>query len=42
MRKSLDPSKDEKNHALALHKESIILDNSTVSVIDYVSENLAG
>jgi membrane dipeptidase len=41
MRKSfLELNKDETDHALALHKESIVIDSSIVSVIDYVAENL--
>ena len=39
-RSYLDLSKDEKEHALALHKESIVIDSSIVSVIDYVAENM--
>jgi membrane dipeptidase len=33
-------SKDQKAHALALHKESIVIDSSIVAVIDYVAENM--
>jgi len=33
-------SKDQKEHALALHRESIVIDSSIVSVIDYVAENM--
>ncbi len=36
----LDLSKDEKEHALALHRESIVIDSSIVGVIHYVSENM--
>ena len=36
----LNLSKDQKEHALALHKESIVIDSSLVSVIDYVAENM--
>jgi len=36
----LDLSKDEKAHALALHRESIVIDSSIVAVIDYVAENM--
>ena len=39
-RSYLDLSKDEKEHALAIHKDSIIIDSSLVSVIDYVAENM--
>jgi membrane dipeptidase len=39
-RSYLDLSKDEKEHALDLHKESIVIDSSIVSVIDYVAENM--
>lgn len=39
-RSYLDLSKDEKEHALALHEESIVIDSSVVSVIDYVAENM--
>jgi membrane dipeptidase len=39
-RSYLDLSKDEKEHALALHKESIVVDSSIVAVIDYVAENM--
>jgi len=39
-RSYLDLSQDEKDHALALHKESIVIDSSVVSVIDYVAENM--
>ncbi|MCX6641927.1 MAG: membrane dipeptidase [Candidatus Bathyarchaeota archaeon] len=33
-------SKDQKEHALALHRESIVIDSSIVAVIDYVAENM--
>jgi len=39
-RSYLDLSNDEKEHALALHKDSIVIDSSLVSVIDYVAENM--
>ncbi len=39
-RSYLDLSKDEKEHALALHKESIVIDSSVVSVIEYVTEDM--
>ncbi len=39
-RSYLDLSKDEKAHALALHKESIVIDSSIVSVIEYVTEDM--
>jgi len=39
-RSYLDLSKDERDHALALHKESIVIDSSVVAVIDYVAENM--
>ena len=40
MRSYLDLSKDEVDHALALHDESIVIDSSVVAVIDYVAENM--
>ena len=39
-RSYLDLNKDEVSHALALHKESIVIDSSVVAVIDYVAENM--
>ncbi len=39
-RSYLDLSKDEKEHAMALHKESIVIDSSIVSVIEYVTEDM--
>jgi len=39
-RSYLDLSRDERDHALALHKESIVIDSSVVAVIDYVAENM--
>jgi membrane dipeptidase len=39
-RSYLDLSKDEKEYALNLHKESIVIDSSVVAVIDYVAENM--
>ena len=39
-RSYLDLTKDEREHALALHKESIVIDSSVVAVIDYVAENM--
>jgi len=40
MRSFKDLSKDERDHALALHRESIVIDSSIVAVIDYVAENM--
>jgi len=40
MRSYLDLGKDERDHALALHEESIVIDSSVVAVIDYVAENM--
>ena len=40
MRSYLDLSKDERDHALALHEESIVIDSSVVAVIEYVAENM--
>ena len=39
-RSYLDLSRDEKDHALALHSESVVIDSSVVAVIDYVTENM--
>src|SRR4030043_735775 len=39
-RSYLDLTKDERELALALHKESIVIDSSVVAVIDYVAENM--
>lgn len=39
-RSYLDLSKNEADHAIALHKESIVIDSSVVAVIDYVAENM--
>jgi membrane dipeptidase len=39
-RSYMDLSKDERDHALALHRESIVIDSSVVAVIDYVAENM--
>ena len=36
----LELSKDQREHALTLHRESIVIDSSIVSVIDYVAENM--
>lgn len=36
----LELSKDEVEHALALHKESIVIDSSNVPFIDYVGEDM--
>ena len=33
-------SKDQRDHALALHRESVVIDSSIVAVIDYVAENM--
>jgi membrane dipeptidase len=39
-RSYLELSKDELDHALALHKESIVIDASTVGFIEHVGEDL--
>ena len=39
-RSYLELSKDERDHASALHRESIVIDSSVVAVIDYVAENM--
>jgi hypothetical protein len=39
-RSYLELSKDEIHHALALHKESIVIDASTFGFIEYVGEDL--
>jgi membrane dipeptidase len=39
-RSYLDLDKDERDHALTLHKESVVIDSSVVAVIDYVAENM--
>jgi len=39
-RSFLDLSKDEADHALALHRESIVIDASLVGYIDYVGEDI--
>jgi len=36
----LSLTKDQREHALALHRESIVIDSSLVAVIDYVAENM--
>jgi len=36
----LDLSRDEEEHALALHRESIVIDASLVAFIDYVGEDI--
>ena len=36
----MDLSKDEAEHALALHRESIVIDASLVPFIDYVGEEI--
>ena len=36
----LSLSKDQREHALALHRESIVIDASLVPVIDYVAEDM--
>jgi membrane dipeptidase len=40
LRSYLDLSKDEAEHALSLHRESIVIDASLVPFIDYVGEDL--
>ncbi len=40
MRSYLDLSKDEEEHALALHKKSIVIDASIVPFIHYVGEDI--
>lgn len=40
MRSFKDLKEDEKSHALALHKESIVIDASLVGYTDYVGEDL--
>ncbi|HUS77417.1 MAG TPA: membrane dipeptidase [Patescibacteria group bacterium] len=39
-RSYLELSKDEAEHAMALHEESVVIDSSVVAVIDYVAENM--
>ncbi len=39
-RSYLDLSEDEVEHALALHKESVVIDSSIVPFIDYVGEDI--
>jgi membrane dipeptidase len=39
-RSYLDLTRDERDHAQALHDESIVIDSSIVAVIDYVAENM--
>ena len=39
-RSYLDLSRDERDHALALHRDSVVIDSSVVAVIDYVAENM--
>ena len=36
----LDLSRDEEEHALALHRESVVIDASIVAFIDYVGEDI--
>jgi membrane dipeptidase len=40
MRSFKEITKDEKSHALALHKESIVVDASLVAFTDYVAEDI--
>ena len=40
MRSFKDITKDEESHALALHKEAIVIDASLVGYTDYVGEDL--
>ncbi len=40
MRSYLDLSKDEVAHAMALHKESYVVDASLVAYLDYVGEDI--
>jgi membrane dipeptidase len=40
LRSYLDLSKDEAEHALSLHRESIVIDASLVPFIDYVGEDM--
>ncbi|MBC8463328.1 membrane dipeptidase [Candidatus Bathyarchaeota archaeon] len=39
-RSYLELAKDEKDHAMALHKESIVIDASTVGFIEHVGEDM--
>ncbi|MBN2335484.1 membrane dipeptidase [Candidatus Bathyarchaeota archaeon] len=39
-RSYLELSNDEKSHAQALHKESIVIDSSIVTFLDYVAEDM--
>ncbi|MBM3291648.1 hypothetical protein FJY84_03110 [Candidatus Bathyarchaeota archaeon] len=39
-RSYLSLSKDERDHALSLHKDNVVIDSSVVAVIDYVAENM--
>ncbi len=39
-RSYLDLTEDERDHAKALHSESVVIDSSIVAVIDYVAENM--
>ena len=40
MRSYLDLTKDEIAHAMALHKESYVIDASLVAYLDYVGEDI--
>jgi membrane dipeptidase len=40
MRSYLDLSKDEEEHAMALHRESVVIDSSIVAFINYVGEDV--
>ena len=40
MKSYLDLSKDEEEHAMALHRESIVIDSSIVAFINYVGEDI--
>ena len=40
LRSYLDLSSDEEEHALALHRESVVIDASIVAFIDYVGEDI--
>ena len=40
MRSYLDLSRDEEEHALALHRESFVIDSSLVAYIDFVGEDI--
>ena len=40
MKSYLDLSRDKEEHALALHRESVVIDASLVAFIDYVGEDI--